>query len=91
MARSFNDLWPEIVSWDNLVTAHRKCRRRKRFKRGAVELDFAWEANLLEIQRDLTLGGEYQPGEYRHFYILDPKKRRISAAPFRDRVVHHAL
>jgi RNA-directed DNA polymerase len=25
------------------------------------------------------------------FYIHDPKRRLISAAPFRDRVVHHAL
>ena len=33
----------------------------------------------------------YQPGEYRSFFIYDPKRRLISAAPFRDRVVHHAL
>lgn len=26
-----------------------------------------------------------------HFTIHEPKKRLISAAPFRDRVVHHAL
>lgn len=33
----------------------------------------------------------YQPGSYTHFLIHDPKTRLISAAPFRDRVVHHAL
>jgi len=33
----------------------------------------------------------YQPGAYDSFYIYEPKKRLISAAPFRDRVVHHAL
>jgi retron-type reverse transcriptase len=33
----------------------------------------------------------YQPGAYHSFHIHDPKKRLISAAPFRDRVVHHAL
>jgi RNA-directed DNA polymerase len=32
-----------------------------------------------------------QDGTYRNFRILDPKPREISAAPFRDRVVHHAL
>jgi retron-type reverse transcriptase len=37
------------------------------------------------------IGGAYQPGPYRTFRILDPKPRMISAAPFRDRVVHHAL
>ncbi len=33
----------------------------------------------------------YQPGPYNSFYIHEPKRRLISAAPFRDRVVHHAL
>ena len=33
----------------------------------------------------------YQPGAYVHFMIHDPKRRLVSAAPFRDRVVHHAL
>ena len=28
---------------------------------------------------------------YDSFYIHEPKRRLISAAPFRDRVVHHAL
>ncbi len=37
------------------------------------------------------LDGSYKPGAYRSFYIRDPKRRLISAAPFRDRVVHHAL
>ena len=32
------------------------------------------------------------PGTHeRHFTIHEPKRRKISAAPFRDRVVHHAL
>ena len=31
------------------------------------------------------------PGAYRTFRIHDPKPRLISAAPYRDRVVHHAL
>jgi hypothetical protein len=33
----------------------------------------------------------YRPGPYASFHIHEPKKRLISAAPFRDRVVHHAL
>ncbi len=31
------------------------------------------------------------PGKYRQFYVYDPKKRLISAPPFEDRIVHHAL
>ncbi len=90
MAKTFRNLWPQIVSWDNLVLAYRKCRRRKRNKLDAVRFDFEWESNLLELQQRL-LGGSYQPGPYRHFLIYDPKRRKISAAPFVDRVVHHAV
>ena len=48
------------------------------------------EPELIKLRREL-LDGSYQPGRYRTFGILDPKPRQISAAPFRDRVVHHAL
>jgi len=41
-------------------------------------------------KRELTTGS-YRPGEYRTFEIVEPKYRMISAAPYRDRVVHHAL
>ena len=50
----------------------------------------ALEPNILQLQAELR-AGSYQPGGYKSFYIHDPKKRLISAAAFRDRVVHHAL
>jgi len=48
------------------------------------------ESEIYSIMRELT-AQTYRPGPYRTFSILDPKPRLISAAPFRDRVVHHAL
>ena len=45
---------------------------------------------LLRLQDELK-EATYRPGAYRHFLIHEPKRRKISAAPFRDRVVHHAL
>ena len=44
----------------------------------------------LALQRELE-EPSYRPGAYHSFYIHEPKRRVISAAPFRDRVVHHAL
>lgn len=90
MAKTFHDLWPQVVSWENLLRAYHKCRRRKRYRQPATEFDFAWEEHLLRLQRDL-ISGDYQHGPYYHFHISDPKPRLISAAPFRDRVVHHAV
>lgn len=42
------------------------------------------------LQEEL-INQQYRPGAYQHFVIREPKRRLISAAPFRDRVVHHAL
>ena len=90
MAHSYRDLWPQVVSWSNLVEAYRRCRRRKRSKPEAAAFEFSWESELLKLQREL-MDGSYAPGEYINFYIFEPKQRKISAAPFRDRVVHHAI
>lgn len=48
------------------------------------------EREILQLQRELR-EGRYEPGPFHTFPIRDPKPRMISAAPFRDRVVHHAL
>jgi retron-type reverse transcriptase len=70
--------------------AHRKAARGKRGKRAAAGFEYRLADHLLELQHELATG-TYRPGPYYSFYIHDPKHRLISAAPFRDRVVHHAL
>ena len=67
--------------------------RRAAGKRGKAPVaDFMrnQEDELLTLQDELQTK-TYTPGPYHSFYIHDPKRRLISAAPFRDRVVHHAL
>jgi retron-type reverse transcriptase len=48
------------------------------------------ESELGAIRHELETG-TFRFGSYRRFTILDPKKRIICAAPFRERVVHHAM
>lgn len=48
------------------------------------------EKELFAIQMELA-DKTYLPGRYKEFTIYEPVKRMISAAPYRDRVVHHAL
>ena len=62
----------------------------KRGRAPAATFERQLEDNLVALQNDLVLQ-TYQPGAYHNFYIHEPKRRLISAAPFRDRVVHHAL
>jgi RNA-directed DNA polymerase len=85
-----NHLWESIISFENLLLAARKAQRGKRFRPNILEFNDRLEANLLQLQHEL-LSHSYQPGAYRTFEIIDPKPRIISAAPYRDRVIHHAL
>ena len=89
MKRTGN-LWPQITSWENLAGAARAAARGKRKRRDVARFLHELEPELCGLQRELE-DGAYQPGGYRTFWIRDPKPRQISAAPFRDRVVHHAL
>jgi RNA-directed DNA polymerase len=83
-------IWPKLVSFENLLLAYRKARRGKRSRPGVAEYGLNLERQLIALQRVLE-NGEYQPGAYRLFTIYDRKPRVIAAAPFRDRVVHHAV
>lgn len=84
------NLWRQLISFENLLLAFRKAARGKRRRSGPANFERNLEEELLELQDELV-SGCYQPGDYTSFIIHDPKKRLISAAPFRDRVVHHAL
>ena len=88
--KTYRNLYTQIYTWDNLYRAYRKARKGKRSRPPAATFEFNQEANLLRLQREL-LAKSYRPGSYYSFYIHEPKRRLISAAPFRDRVVHHAL
>lgn len=89
MKRTGN-LWDKLSSWDNLLHAALSAAQGKRRRPDVAAFLLDLEPNLVRLQSDLR-GGVYAPGEYRTFLIREPKPRQISAAPFRDRVVHHAL
>jgi RNA-directed DNA polymerase len=90
MGKLYRHLWHEITSFANLLLAFRKAARGKRSRAGAASFEFKLEENLVTLRWEL-LDGTYQPSGYTSFVVHDPKRRLISAAPFRDRVVHHAL
>ncbi len=85
-----SSLWNQITDFENLWNAYRKAARGKRGRTSVAVFDYQVSDHLLALQEEL-LAFTYQHGAYRHFYIREPKRRKISASPFRDRVVHHAL
>jgi RNA-directed DNA polymerase len=83
-------LWQRVVCWDNLLRAAQKARRGKRHRPVVVRFEFHQEWHLLRLQHELE-EGSYRPGPFTTHWIDRPKRRLISAAPYRDRVVHHAV
>ena len=88
--KTYKNLYPQVVDFENLYLAWRKARKGKRGHAGPASFERRQEEELLTLQKELQ-EFTYTPGAYHNFSIHDPKKRLISAAPFRDRVVHHAL
>ena len=83
-------LFAAVTTWDNLWLAYSKAARGKRRRGSAAAFEHQVADRLIALQGELR-SKTYRPGAYRHFFIHEPKRRKISAAPFRDRVVHHAL
>ena len=73
-----------------MLQAAKQSQRGKRFNPAIAEFNHNLEFELLRLQAELE-ERTYAPGAYRTFTINDPKTRLISAAPYRDRIVHHAL
>jgi retron-type reverse transcriptase len=88
--KPFINLFGQVTKFENLFNAYRDARKGKRYDSEILSFEFNAEENLLKLKRELE-GWTYCHGGYREFIVNDSKKRRIKAAPFRDRVVHHAL
>ncbi|MFZ4629994.1 MAG: RNA-dependent DNA polymerase, partial [Blastocatellia bacterium] len=90
MLHMLNPLYARVVDWSNLLLAYRKAAKGKRSRQAAAGFEHQLADRLLLLEEELS-NFTYRPCGYHSFTIHDPKERRISAAEFRDRVVHHAL
>jgi RNA-directed DNA polymerase len=91
MPKTYKNLYPHICAFENLYLAHLKARRGgKRKKPRVAEFEHNLGENLLGLQEELAMQ-VYRPQPYHNFIVIERKERKISAAAYRDRVVHHAL
>ena len=88
--KTFKNHFSKIIAFENLLNAFYKAARSKRERIYVMAFAEDLETNLFILQEELR-EQTYLPGGYATFRIYEPKPRMISAAPFRDRVVHHAL
>ena len=80
----------KIAELENLQLAYHKAQKGKAGKIKVFEYGKRLQENLPQLQKQI-LSGNVKVGNYHYFTIYDPKKRLIYAAPFGQRVLHHAL
>lgn len=89
MKRAGN-LMDRICEVDNLLLAYHKACRGKRHLPYAIEYSEHLFDNITRLRAEL-LSGTVRIGRYRYFTIYDPKLRKICAAAFEERIIHHAI
>lgn len=83
-------LMEQITSLDNLYQAYRKASRGKLRNKEVLRFSEQFDENIRTMRNNL-INGSFAIGDYRYFTIYDPKERIICAAPFRERVMQHAV
>ncbi|NIM13490.1 MAG: hypothetical protein GTO45_15365 [Candidatus Aminicenantes bacterium] len=88
--KTFKHLFHQVVTFENLLIAANKAAKGKKEKPNVLSFFAKLEDHIYQLHDELETQC-YRPSNYNTFQIYEPKPRMISAAPFRDRVVHHAL
>ena len=83
-------MFEDITSLDNIFSAWRIFRLRKRARSDVQLFERHLEDNLFALHDELK-SKRYRHGFYERFHLFDPKHRIIHKAEVRDRVVHHTV
>ena len=84
------DLYDGLAERENLRVAFWKAARGCRASPACIRFAARLDENLARLAEEIR-DGSVEPGGFHRFRIYDPKERVISAPPFRDRVLHHAI
>ena len=89
--KTHKHLFERVSSLENLLAASREALKNgKRCKPPGARYFSELEKEAVRLRNELV-SGTYRHGTYTYFTIQEPKPRRVAAARFRDRVVHHAI
>jgi RNA-directed DNA polymerase len=80
----------QITDFNNLYAAYKAAAYGKHDRAEVLRHDLHAEKILWQLKTSLE-NGTYRHGKYRTFRVYDPKQRDVAAAPFTDRIVHHAI
>lgn len=83
-------MFHRIANYSALAEATHRAAKGKRRKANVAAFLANQETRLLGLETQL-MSRTWEPGSFRQFTTGGRKQRRVSAALFRDRIVHHAL
>lgn len=87
--------WHDATRLTRLLEAAHRAARGKKTQPAVARFLMDAERECLALQRALRRPLDHPkawwPSPAKQFLIRDPKPRRISVAPFKDRVVHHTI
>ncbi|MBQ8044241.1 MAG: group II intron reverse transcriptase domain-containing protein [Clostridia bacterium] len=87
MPKRKNNIYLLNCTYEKLYEAYTICKKSKTNRLDVILFSMDVEKNLKEILSEL-LNCNYTFSSYNLFYVYEPKKRKILAATFRDRIVH---
>lgn len=89
--KRLNNIYQQIISFENLTQADKKARKGKGKQYGVKMFDKNPKNNL-ELLHKTLLEKSYQTSEYTTFKVYEPKERLVFRLPyFPDRITHHAV
>jgi len=83
-------MYSSIYNFKNLLIAYRQACKNNRYKISTLKYSLYLENYLFDLEKKL-LTETYKPQPYRQFVVTEPKRRKISAPEFEDRIVQHSL
>lgn len=86
MPRKLKNIFVDKIKFKKMYEAYERASKGKHENKEIILFEMNLASNLLDICINLY-NGTYKVGNYRKFYVYEPKKREILSLPFRDRVM----
>ncbi len=86
----YTNIFEEMISLERLFNSWKEFKRGKTKRKDVQFFERNLETNIFQLHRDLV-SQTYQHGNYKEFFVHDPKIRHIRKAEVRDRLVHQSI
>ena len=86
---SIKNVYAQIVSFDNLLQAEKDARAGKRYENEQLAFWGNLEDNIHSISEKLKCHN-YPPDIYHHFYVYEPKLRKVIFSDYTTKVIQRA-